>query len=447
MPDGSGHMQPFLDQALAGAKGASGAKAAGWLSDLRGRGAAIYGDHGLPSRRDEYWRYTNLNALTKSDYQLANGAPAIDVPPLPHRAVAELASYRIVFVNGHLRPDLCVLDDMPEGVLIAGLGDMIAAAPDRLQSVLGQNVDLNALPLAALNTAFMHDGMVLFVDDGVSIDKPVHLVSIAVPSDTPMMLQPRHLVVLGDGAKATLIESHIGGSGGAYFNNLVSELTLGERADLNHYTFQEEGPAAVHIAATALNLAAGASYGGFVLQSGGLIGRIETRAILSGPGADCRLDGIYLGTGSQVLDNTIYVEHAATGCRSRQVYKGVLDGRARGVFQGKILVRRGAQQTDGYQLSRTLLLSPRAEIDTRPELEIYADDVKCSHGATVGELDGEAMFYLMSRGIAYDAARRILVEAFVSEALSEIRLSQVAEDFSAHVRNWLGANIQLAAAE
>jgi Fe-S cluster assembly protein SufD len=148
-----------------------------------------------------------------------------------------------------------------------------------------------------------------------------------------------------------------------------------------------------------------------------------------------------------VLDNTIFVEHAATGCRSRQVYKGVLDGRARGVFQGKILVRRGAQQTDGYQLSRTLLLSPRAEIDTRPELEIYADDVKCSHGATVGELDDEAMFYLMSRGIAYDAARQILVEAFVSEALSEIRLSQVAEDFSAHVRNWLSANIQLAAAE
>lgn len=267
MPDGSGHMQPFLDQALAGAPGSVGAKV-GWLSELRGRGAAIYGDRGLPSRRDEYWRYTSLNELTKTDFELANGAPALDVPPLPHRAVAELASYRIVFVNGHLRPDLCVLDDMPNGVLIAGLGDMIAAAPDRLQSVLGQNVDLNDLPLAALNTAFMYDGMVLFVDDGVSIDKPVHLVSIAAPGDTPIMLQPRHLVVLGDGAKATLIESHIGASDGAYFNNLVSELTLGERAELNHYTFQEEGPAAIHIAATALKLASEASYGGFVLQSG-----------------------------------------------------------------------------------------------------------------------------------------------------------------------------------
>jgi Fe-S cluster assembly protein SufD len=435
-------MQPFLDQALADSAGIPGAKVE-WLSELRGRGASIYGARGLPGRRDEYWRYTNLNALGKSDFELANGGPAVDVPPLPHRAVAELASYRIVFVNGRLRSDLCVLDDMPDGVLIAGLGDMIAAAPERLQPVLGQNLDLHDMPLAALNTAFMRDGMVLFVDGGVDVDKPVHLVSITVPGATPMMLQPRHLVVLGDGAKATLIESHIGGSDSPYFNNLVSELTLGEGAELNHYTFQEEGPAAVHISAIALNLAASATYDGFLLQSGGLIGRVETRAILNGSDADCRLDGIYLGTGDQVLDTTTYVEHAAAGCRSRQVYKGVLDGKARGVFQGKIHVRPDAQQTDGHQLSRALLLSPRAEIDTRPELEIYADDVKCSHGATAGELDSEALFYLMSRGIPADTARRMLIEAFVGEALSEIRLSPVAEDFSAHVRNWLNANIHI----
>ncbi|MDH3738841.1 MAG: Fe-S cluster assembly protein SufD, partial [Alphaproteobacteria bacterium] len=322
-----------------------------------------------------------------------------------------------------------------------------AAAPERLQPVLGHRLDLSDMPLAALNTAFMHDGMVLFVDAGVAVDKPIHLVSIAVPSAAPMMLQPRHLAVLGDGATATLIESHIGGSDIAYFNNLVSELSLGEGAELNHYIFQEEGPAAVHISATALNLAAASSYGGFLLQSGGLIGRVETRAFLNGPGADCRLDGIYLGTGDQVLDTTTYVEHVAAGCRSRQVYKGVLDGKARGIFQGKIHVRPDAQQTDGHQLSRALLLSPRAEIDTKPELEIYADDVKCSHGATAGELDAEALFYLMSRGITADAARRILIEAFVAEALSEIRLSQVAEDFSAHVRNWLNANITVETAD
>lgn len=436
-------MQPFLDQAL---DGVSAGDNVGWLTELRGRGAAIYGDRGLPGRRDEYWRYTNLNELGKNEFQLVNGAPAVDVPPLPHRAVTELASYRIVFVNGCLRPDLCVLDDMPDGVLIAGLGDMIAAAPDRLQPVLGRNMELSGMPLAALNTAFMRDGMVLFVDDGVKLDKPVHLVSITVSGDAPMMLQPRHLVVLGEGAEATLIESHMGGSGGAYFNNLVSEFTLGEGAQLNHYTFQEEGPGAVHIATTALNVAARASYDGFVLQSGGLISRCETHATLNGDDADCRLDGIYLGTGDQILDNTVLVEHAAVGCRSRQVFKGVLDERARGVFQGKILVRPGAQQTDGHQMSRALLLSPRAEIDTRPELEIYADDVKCSHGATAGELDAEAMFYLLSRGISPETARRMLIEAFVSEALSEIRLGAVAEDFSAHVRNWLNANINQAAA-
>ena len=188
-------------------------------------------------------------------------------------------------------------------------------------------------------------------------------------------------------------------------------------------------------------MGAKSSYDGFLLQSGGLVGRVETRAVLNGIDAECRLDGIYLGTNSQLLDTTTYVEHAAPDCRSRQVYKGVLDKNSRGVFQGKIHVCPGAQKTDGHQLSRALLLSNRAELDAKPELEIYADNVKCSHGASAGELDSESLFYLMSRGISFEEARRILIEAFVSEALSEIRLEQVAEDFSAHVRNWLQTNI------
>jgi|TARA_B110000116_G_scaffold271300_1_gene291663 Fe-S cluster assembly protein SufD len=440
LPDGTGYIQPFVDQAINGSTIIPG-KNVEWLQDLRKMGAGVYTERGLPSRRDEYWRYTNLNLLDKNEYKLQNTGRLIDVPSLPHRAVTELASYRIVFVNGYLRPDLCVLDDMPDGVLISGLGDMIAAAPERLEPYLGKNINFVDMPMAALNTAFIHDGLFLFVDSSVELDKPVHLLSIVVPGSTPIMVQPRNLVVLGADSKVTLIESHIGNPGVGYFNNIVSEHTLGDGAQLNHYTFQEESTSAVHIAGTALKLGASSSYDGFLLQSGGLVARVETRALLNGIDADCRLDGIYLGTNNQLLDTTTYVEHVAPNCRSRQVYKGVLDKSSRGVFQGKIHVREGAQKTDGHQLSRALLLSNRAEIDAKPELEIYADDVKCSHGASVGELDSESLFYLMSRGITFDEARRILIEAFVSEALSEIRLDQVAEDFSAHIRNWLQANI------
>ena len=440
MPDGTGYMQPFLEQAINGDNIIPGENVA-WLGDLRAMGASVYADHGLPSRKDEYWRYTNLNSLNKYDYKLKNPGRLIDVPSLPHRAVAELASYRIVFVNGCLRPDLCVLDDMPDGVLISGLGDMIAAAPERLEPYLGKNINFIDMPMAALNTAFIRDGLFLSVASNVVLDKPVHLLSIIAPDDSPMMIQPRNLVVLGSGSKATLIESHIGNPGVGYFNNIVSEHTLGDGAQLNHYTFQEENASAVHIAGSALKLGAKSSYDGFLLQSGWLVGRVETRAVLNGIDAECRLDGIYLGTNSQLLDTTTYVEHAAPDCRSRQVYKGVLDKNSRGVFQGKIHVCPGAQKTDGHQLSRALLLSNRAELDAKPELEIYADNVKCSHGASAGELDSESLFYLMSRGISFEEARRILIEAFVSEALSEIRLEQVAEDFSAHVRNWLQTNI------
>ena len=189
------------------------------------------------------------------------------------------------------------------------------------------------------------------------------------------------------------------------------------------------------------------TYDSFVLQSGAVIGRSEIHAYMNGSGGDCRLDGVYLATDKQVVDNTTFVDHIAPGCHSRQVYKGVLDRQSRGVFQGKVHVLRDAQKTDGYQLSRALLLSPRAEIDARPELEIYADDVKCSHGATAGKLDDDLLFYLLSRGILRHEARRMLIEAFLSEAIAEIPLEQVAEDFTTHVRQWLAANVDVVAEE
>ncbi len=440
MPDGSGHMQPYLDQALDNASSFAGA-GTGWVDALRKAGADAYGAHGLPKRRDEYWRYTNLNALAEGGFRLADGKTAIELPALPHKAVAELAAYRVVLVNGRVRPDLCALDGLPDEVLVSGLEDLLGAAPDRLEPWLGKAVRLSDMPMAALNTAFLRDGMVMFVDAGTELDKPIHLVSITAPGDDELMVQPRHLVVLGRDAKATLIETHISAEGGSSFNNIVAELFLDEGANLNHFVYQEEDTSSIHLSGAAVEIGANAVYDSFVLQSGAAVGRSEIRAYLNGSGGDCRLDGVYLATDKQVIDNTTYVEHIAPECRSRQVYKGVLDGQSRGVFQGKVHVVRDAQQTDGHQLSRALLLSPRAEIDVRPELEIYADDVKCSHGATAGELDEDLLFYLLSRGIPRTQARRMLIEAFLAEAIEEIPVPQVAEDFTTHLRHWLAGHV------
>ena len=413
-----------------------------WLVALRREAAEGFASAGLPGRRDEYWRYTNLNALAQRDYAMAGAGSAPDVATLVDASLDGFDGYRIVFVNGRYQPDLSVRGGLPDGVRLAGLAGLLAQEPETLKPWLGRIADLGGMPLAALNTAFLGDGMVLLVDKGVVLDKPVLLVSVGAPDERAVTYQPRNLVVLGDGAAASLVEAHIGaGSDVGYFANIVTEIALGESARLDHCKLQDEAASAHHLALVEARLARGAVYDGFVLQTGAAIGRHETRATLDGTDIECSLAGVYLAREGQVLDNTTLVDHLAPAGRSRQVFKGVLDGQSRGVFQGKILVRREAQQTDGHQLSRALLLSPRAEIDTRPELEIYADDVKCSHGATAGDLDETAMFYLLSRGIDRETARRLLVGAFVADALGGIGAPATAEFFSTRVRAWLDAHI------
>lgn len=439
MPDGSGVMHPFLDIARAAAEADT---TAGWLSALRRDGAARFSQAGLPARRDEYWRYTNLNALGQADYALAGPDAQASVSACVDAALSGLDGYRIVFINGELRPDPSGLGDLPDGVRLAGLADLLAQDPARVEPWLGRIAGLDGMPLAALNTAFLGDGMVLLIDEGVVLDKPVLLVSVGSPAADGATFQPRNLVVLGDAASATLIDVHVGMVPGArYFANVVTEIALGAGSRLDHYTLQDQAPAAHHIGLTEAQVARGAHYCSFVLQTGAALGRHETRVRLDGSEIDCEVSGIYLGRDGQLLDNTTLVEHLAPACRSRQVFKGVLDGQSRGVFQGKIHVRREAQQTDGHQLSRTLLLSPRAEIDTRPELEIYADDVKCSHGATAGDLDEDTLFYLLSRGIERATARRLLVGAFVADALEHIAQPEIAGVFSARIDGWLDDHI------
>jgi len=406
----------------------------GWLESLRRDALSHYRDVGLPTVKTEAWRYTNLNRLRRAGFA---PTPAPKDAAVPVGAALAVDAYCAVLVNGRFRADLSTLDGLPEGLTVAGIADLLERDPAAVEPLIGRLQDTADMPLAALNTAHLADGVFIRFAKGVAVEKPVHVISLGTAGDTPAMFHPRLLVVAEPGSQGCVLESHIGAGMAAYFSNVVSEVSVAEGAMLRHCKLQNEHPAAFHIAASRVTLAARGTYESFVLQTGGRLARNEIAVRIDGDHAEARLDGAYLLRGDQHADNTTLLDHAAPGSISRELYKGVIDGRARGVFQGKILVRRDAQKSDGHQLNKALLLSREAEIDSKPELEIYADDVKCAHGATAGELDEDALFYLQSRGIEPETAQAMLVEAFVAEPIERIAHDGAREAFAATVAGWL----------
>ncbi len=408
-----------------------------WLDALRRAGIDRFARTGLPTQRIEDWKYTNLRGLEKPNRAPATGGGiALDLPPalLPDGE----ARHRLVFVDGLYRAALSQIGELPAGATIGGLADMLAEESDWMEAHLGQIGGDQDAPLLALNTAFAGDGLVLRLDDGVVLEAPVEATFLSTARNGPAVHHPRILIVLGAGASATFVEHHVavdsGATGGeSYFANGAGEIVVGEGASLRHYKLQDEGGEAHHIAATVVRLSADASYDNFSLSLGARLARNEIRLRLDGPGARCGLMGAYLAGGDQHTDTTTIIEHCSPDTTSREIYKGVLDGKARAVFQGRITVHKGAQRIEGHQLNRTLLLSDGAEIDCKPELEIFADDVKCSHGATAGALDDDALFYLRSRGIPEDEARGVLVSAFLDEVVDEIADIGVREIFRQRV--------------
>jgi Fe-S cluster assembly protein SufD len=347
-----------------------------------------------------------------------------------------------VIVNGLYRADLSHIGDLPPGASLGGLAHMLDHDADWLEAHMGRIGGDEDAPLLALNTAFAGDGPVLRLDPGTVLEAPVEVTFLSVAEEGPAVHHPRALIVLGAGASATCVEHHLSAGGESYFANCATEIVIGEGAALRHYKLQDEAYQAHHIAATVVRLAADASYDNFSLSLGGRLARNEIRVRLDGPGARCGLMGAYLAGGRQHTDSTTIIEHASPDTASREIYKGVLDGKARAVFQGRITVHKDAQRIEGHQLNRTLLLSDGAEIDCKPELEIFADDVKCSHGATAGELDDDALFYLRTRGIPEDQARGILVAAFLDEIVDEIADDGVREAFRQRVAAWLEQSLK-----
>ncbi len=402
-----------------------------WLDRLRGDGARRFAGLGLPTRRIEDWKYTDLRALASDAF---GDAPAPGATAAPDGGLGE--THRAVFVNGRFNAGLSDLEGLPAGVRAMSLTRALTERIEALRPYLGRIAGLGRKHFVALNTAWMRDGFVLLVPEGVTVGRTVELVFVGAPGESRAAWHPRNLMVLRPGAAATVVERHVGG--GAYLANSVAEIALDAGARLNHYRIQDEATDAFHVATTEVEVSAGALYESFVLSTGAATARSQIAVELRAEGASCRLNGAYLGRGGQQLDTTTLIDHAAPGCVSSEVYKGVLDDRAKGVFQGRIVVRKDAQQTDGHQSNKALLLSDRAEIDAKPELEIYADDVRCGHGATAGELDEDALFYLRARGIPLETARGLLIDAFVEGAIEEIRDEAARGVFRARAAAWRG---------
>ena len=409
---------------------------ADWLATLRRGALARYGQLGLPGPRTEAWKFTNLNRLTALDFVASDAALPDRLPALPV-GFADLDSARVVLVDGAMAPTLS--DTAPEGVEIVEVAADGANAPGWVSETLGTIADHGEHPFAALNTGSFGRALAIRVARGAMPEQPIHLVHLSTGGSPATISHPRVLVVVDEGASVDLVETHIGS--GAYLRNSVTEVVVGRDARVGHYKLQADGADAFHVAMTAVRAEASSTYDNFALSTGARLARNEVRATLAGRHIDYRVNGGYLATGEQHLDTTTFIDHAEPDCASHELYKGVLADRARGVFQGKILVRPDAQKTDGYQMNRALLLSREAEVNSKPELEIYADDVKCSHGATVGELEDDQLFYLMARGISRERARAILVAAYVDEAVDQISREPVREAFRATAADWMHHHI------
>jgi Fe-S cluster assembly protein SufD len=401
-----------------------------WLSALRAEGAARFEQTGLPTQRQEAWKYTGLNRLRAFGFAPSPAGSSVAAPAL----LVAGTTHRLVFVDGRFDAAQSMVGTLPKGVLLAGLADLLRTQPERLEPLLGKRAQPGQRPMVALNTAWFDDGLVLIVPRGVALESPIEVAFIA--GDTVAACHPRLIVSLGENAEAVLIERHLGNVAGG-FANQVAEIDLGAGANLRHYILHAEPAASTAVETVSASVGRDASYHSFALTAGGGLVRREIEVSLQQPGATAQVDGAYLVDGERHSDTTILIDHQAAHCASRQTQKGVIDNDGRAVFQGKILVRPNAQKTDGYQLSQTLLLSPQAEIDVKPELEIHADDVKCSHGATVGRLDADALFFLRARGIPEAEARALLIQGFIGGALDEIDRSAVREAFGLAAEAWL----------
>jgi Fe-S cluster assembly protein SufD len=392
-----------------------------WVKRLREEAFARFCETGFPTTHDEDWRFTNVAAIARTRFELPPaGRLRLSDSALKSWPKEEVAA-ELVFVDGHFAADHYVLNVPITNVRVSSLKEAIANPAADLEPYFGRYLDIRRDPFCALNTAFAEDGAYVRVGRGVVLEAPIRLLFVSTTSETPTMIHPRNLLIFEDESQATVVEEYVSLGGGTVLSNSATELIGGENTTVAHYMIEREDRQAFNISTLRIQQERSANVASHSLLLGGGLVRNNVHPVLAGEGGECLINGLFVGDGRQHLDNYMHVEHSSPHCSSRQFYNGILDGQAHGVFHGRIVVHKNAQKTDAKQTNRNLLLSDDAQIDTKPQLEIYADDVKCTHGATIGQIEENALFYLRSRGIDEISARRILLLAFAGECLERMK--------------------------
>ena len=396
-----------------------------WLRQLRENAFTRFCEVGFPTTHDEDWRFTNVSAIARTPFELPaeSGVSARELEDL----YLSSAACQLVFVNGRLIRELSRWGELPEQVTVNGLAQEIESKSVILESHLGRYLNIQRDAFSALNTAFAEDGAYVYVPKGAVLNAPIYLLWVSTPSPKPSMTNPRNLVIVEHEAQATIVEDYVSIGESPAFSNAATELVVGENAVVSHYMIEREHHQAFNVSTLRIQQERSAIVSSHsVLLGGGLV-RNNVHPVLAGEGGECLINGLFIGSRRQHLDNYMLVEHASPHCGSRQFYNGILDDHAHGVFHGRIVVHKEAQKTDAKQTNRNLLLSDDAQIDTKPQLEIYADDVKCTHGATIGQIEENALFYLRSRGIDEVSAKKLLLLAFAGECLDRMKPSPARE--------------------
>ena len=420
-----------------------GASAPAWARSLRLSAITRFGELGFPDMRNEDWHFTSVAPIAEREFApLTSGTGHVSAEQLAPFSFGATDWHTLVFVNGRFQADLSRTAGLPDGVQVMPLARAYDELPLLLEQHMGRIASMDAHTFTALNTAFINDGAVVHVRQDVEVPRPIHLLFVSDADAVSGVAQPRNLIVLDRFAKATVIESYatVARGAGAYFTNAVTEATIGDGATLTHLKLQRESAQAYHVGTLDVRQARDSHLMSFSFAIGAALSRTNIYTELRGEGCGATLNGLYLGDDDQHIDHQTRIEHVAPNCYSRELYKGILDGASHGVFNGKVYVHPAAQKTDGKQTNNTLLLSERARIDTKPQLEIFADDVKCTHGATVGRLDDTSLFYMKSRGINARAARELLTYAFAADVLETIECAEVREGLeAATLRRYAGA--------
>jgi Fe-S cluster assembly protein SufD len=432
--------EPFVQEfeARAGTATADGPE---WLEPIRQAAMERFARSGFPTARYEEWRYTPIGPIVQGSWRAASGTSGeLGREQLDSFIFGHPDWTTLVFVNGVFHDALSSVGPLPGGVRVASLAEALRSDGASIECHLARHAPVDGSPFTALNTALMREGGVVLVGAGVDLDMPVHLLQVSTAEAAGTVAHPRNLIVVERGARASVIESYVTlAPGRSYWTNPVTEVAVAAGAWLEHTRIQRESEAAFHVGLTQVDQARDSHYRSFSFAMGGALARHNLHVRLNDENIESLMYGLYLTRGEQVVDNHTAIYHDRPNCRSWEVYKGILDGRSRAVFNGKVFVQPEAQKTDAKQTNRNLLLSDGARVDTKPQLEIFADDVKCTHGATVGRLDDLARFYARSRGLSTSAAERLLTYAFAAEVAGEVALVPVREELDRLVFERLGS--------